>query len=293
MALPPSSPQPPGFPQHSGQQRNRRFLVACAFGGVVALVLVVISVAWFTSFGGEKAAAPPPPQVAAGPPPPAAQPFSPDLPESTTHSVIDAAPLDPGPPGETEGHVVHPRQEIGVYSAPGAPAFGRIGPEQIGPTWLPVIAEQPGWVQVLLPSKPNGSTGWLSTEALDRATTPYLVRVHLRSLSMELFTERRLLGEWTVGIGKTSHPTPPGRTFLLGSFSDNHQKYSPVILPLGTHSPTLDSFGGGPGTVAIHTWPTDDVFGTRSSDGCIRVPSDALDQLTEVPLGTLVLVDEQ
>lgn len=291
MALPPTSP-PPGSPQHAGQQRNRRFLIACAFGGVLALVLVVASVAWFTSFGA-KTAAPPPPHVAAAPPAPPALPFSPDLPESDTHATIDAAPLDPGPPDPTNGAVVHPRQEVGVYPAPGAPAFARIGPEQIGPTWLPVIAEQPGWVHVLLPSKPNGSSGWLPTGTLDRAVTPYLVRVHLRSLSMELFTERRLLGEWTVGIGKTAHPTPPGRTFLLGSFSDEHQDYSPVILPLGTHSPTLDSFGGGPGTVAIHTWPTDDVFGTRSSDGCIRVPPDALDQLTEVPLGTLVLVDEQ
>lgn len=289
MALPPTSPQPPGAPQNSGGKRNTRFLVACAFGGVIALVLVVASIAWISSIGTDNTAATQP----AVPPPPRAMPFSPDLPESSTYTVLDAAPQDPGPPDPTSGAVVHPRQEIGVYPAPGAPAFARVGPAEIGPTWLPVIAERPGWVQVLLPSKPNGSTGWLSTDALDRAITPYLIRVHLRSMSMELFSERRLLGQWTVGTGKTAHPTPPGRTFLLGSFSDRHQKYSPVILPLGTHSPTLDSFGGGPGTVAIHTWPTDDVFGTRSSDGCIRVPHDALDQLTEVPLGTLVLVDEQ
>jgi lipoprotein-anchoring transpeptidase ErfK/SrfK len=109
---------------------------------------------------------------------------------------------------------------------------------------------------------------------------------------MELFKGGQRLGDWTVGIGKQSAPTPVGRTFLLGSFSDAAQQYSPVILPLGTHSPTLDSFGGGPGTVAIHTWPTANVFGTRSSDGCIRVPKDALRQLTQVPLGTLVLIDE-
>jgi lipoprotein-anchoring transpeptidase ErfK/SrfK len=65
-----------------------------------------------------------------------------------------------------------------------------------------------------------------------------------------------------------------------------------VILPLGAHSPTLDSFGGGPGTVAIHTWPTPDVFGAATSDGCVRVPKDALDQITDVPLGTLVMIDE-
>lgn len=291
MAPPPTLPPRAPTPQpNPGQSRNRRFLVACAVGGVFALLLAVVSIAWFSSSGTDQTATPAP-HSAAGIPP--AQPFSADLPESTTHTVIDAAPLDSTPPEPTDGQVVHPRQEIGLYPAPGAPAFGRIGPEQIGPTWLPVIAEQPGWVQVLLPSKPNGSTAWIPSESLDRAVTPYLIRVHLRSLSMELFTEGRLLGEWTIGIGTTAHPTPPGRTFLLGSFSDDNQDYSPVILPLGTHSPTLDSFGGGPGTVAIHTWPTDDVFGTRSSDGCIRVPSDALDQLTEVPLGTLVLVDEQ
>jgi lipoprotein-anchoring transpeptidase ErfK/SrfK len=64
-----------------------------------------------------------------------------------------------------------------------------------------------------------------------------------------------------------------------------------VILPLGTHSDTLDTYGGGPGTVALHTWPDASVFGTAASHGCIRVPPDALDQLTQVPLGTLVLID--
>ena len=65
-----------------------------------------------------------------------------------------------------------------------------------------------------------------------------------------------------------------------------------MILPLGAHSPTLDTFGGGPGTVAIHTWPTDDVYGTESSDGCIRVPSARAGQLTGVPLGTLVMMTD-
>lgn len=265
----------------------------CTLAGVALLVAVGVGVALLVPSGTSGTAAS---SVPATPAVPVVAPRPVDLsvlPESTTYTTVDAAPPDPGPVAPTSGAVVHPRQELAVFTAPGGPALARIGPEQVGQTWLPVIAEQPGWVQVLLPSRPNGSTGWLPATGLDRAVTPYLVRVHLRSLSMELLNQGRLRGEWTIGIGKESAPTPPGRTFLLGSFSDRKQKYSPVILPLGTHSPTLDSFGGGPGTVAIHTWPTDDVFGTRSSDGCIRVPRDALDQLTEVPLGTLVLVDEQ
>ncbi|MGH3916370.1 MAG: L,D-transpeptidase [Pseudonocardiaceae bacterium] len=267
---------------------GRRFLVFATLAGVVVLVLALVGVALLSSSENNAD------NVDVAPPavPPAAVADVSVLPESTTHTTVEA-PLDPGPAVPTDGSVVHPRRQVPVFAAPDGPAIARIGSEQIGDTWLPVIDEQPGWVQVLLPSRPNGAAGWLQAGGLDRAVTPYLIRVHLRSFGMELFRDGALVDEWTIGIGKKSAPTPPGRTFLLGSFSDDKQRYSPVILPLGTHSPTLDSFGGGPGTVAIHTWPTDDVFGTRSSDGCIRVPPDALDQLTEVPLGTLVIVDDQ
>lgn len=282
--------QRPGSPR----LRDRPYLIACALAGALLVVLAILVVAFVVPSGvGEVGKAASPPPVATTTIPPAAVPSDPAaLPESTTYTIIDGAPLDPDPPVPTDGTVVHPRREIVVYAAPGGAPIARISPQQLGDTWLPVIAQQPGWVQVLLPSRPNNSAGWVTDDALDRAVTPYLIRVHLRSLSMELFRGERRLGEWKVGIGKKAAPTPTGRTFLLGSFTDPKQQYSPVILPLGAHSPTLDSFGGGPGTVAIHTWPTADVFGTRSSDGCIRVPPDALNKLIEVPLGTLVLIDE-
>jgi hypothetical protein len=70
--------------------------------------------------------------------------------------------------------VVHPRREIFVYDAPGGVAIARLRPHQLGDTWVPVIKQQPGWVRVLLPSKPDGSTGWVTDMALDRAYTPYL-----------------------------------------------------------------------------------------------------------------------
>lgn len=276
---------------------DRPYLIACAIGGV-ALVALVAVVAFVVSSGagGTQKALPPRGPVVAAPTitiPPAMPPADPaTLPQSSTYTVVNAAPLDLGPLAATDGVVVHPRREVVVYAAPGGAPIARLGPHQIGDTWLPAIAQQPGWVEVLLPSRPNASAGWLTETALDRATTPYLIQVHLRSFGMELFKGGQRLGNWTVGIGKDSAPTPAGRTFLLGSFSDTAQRYSSVILPLGTHSPTLDSFGGGPGTVAIHTWPTANVFGTRSSDGCIRVPKDALNQLTQVPLGTLVIIDE-
>ncbi|TCO50124.1 lipoprotein-anchoring transpeptidase ErfK/SrfK [Kribbella antiqua] len=215
------------------------------------------------------------------------------LSSSSTQTTISSAPLDPQPYAVTDGVVVHPRAESALYTAPDADAFAKIAPKQFGPTWLPVVQQTDGWVRVLLPSKPNRSTAWMRDEDLDRASSPYLIRVHTGSRTLELFEQGKRLGVWKAGVGARKTPTPPGRTFLLGSIIDNKRSASPIVLPLGAHSPTLDTFGGGPGTVAIHGWPRPDVFGAAISAGCVRVPKTALAHLQKVPLGTLVLIDSK
>ena len=212
---------------------------------------------------------------------------------STTKATIGRAPRDTEPLAATDGTVVHPKGTLPVYAAPDGRPFAKVTPTQMGETWLPVIDRRDGWVQVLLPSRPNGSTGWVKAASVEEARTPYLIRVHVGSRELELFEDGSLVGSWPVAVGAPETPTPTGRTFLLGSIVDANQSYSPVILPLGSHSDTLDSYGGGPGTVALHGWPDDSVFGTAVSHGCIRVPAEALDQLTQVPLGTLVIVDQE
>jgi hypothetical protein len=211
---------------------------------------------------------------------------------STTETTLRRAPKDPHPHQATSGIVVHPKRMLALRTSPGGPGFGKIGPRQFGETWLPVVDESRGWVQVLLPSRPNGSVGWLPAAQLQHRSTPYLIRVHVGSRTLELLLDGDSLGTWTVAVGKPGTPTPTGRTFLLGSILDSSQSSS-VILPLGSHSETLDTYGGGPGTVALHTWSDPSVFGTAASHGCIRVPRDALDLLTQVPLGTVVLVDDK
>ena len=212
---------------------------------------------------------------------------------SSTHTTITTAPLDADPFAATDGLVVHPRAQTALYSAPEGEPFAKIGPTQFGPTWLPVVGRSDGWVQVLLPSKPNRSTGWLRDDGLDRASSAYLIRVHTGSRTIELFQQGKSLGRWKAGVGAKNTPTPPGRTFLLGSIVDPKRSASPIVLPLGAHSPTLDTYGGGPGTVAIHGWPRPDVFGAAVSAGCVRVPKKALAHLQQVPLGTLVLIDSK
>ncbi|HWJ08219.1 MAG TPA: L,D-transpeptidase [Nocardioides sp.] len=213
------------------------------------------------------------------------------LPLTSTKARIEAAPQDPRPTKVPKGTVVHPKRMVAIYDEPDGTAFAKVGPKQFGDTWLPVITRNRDWVQVMLPSKPNGSTGWIRSSQLAEAHSRFLVMVHLGSRTLQLFEDNREVGSWSVAIGAPETPTPVGRTFVLGQIVDDKQPFSPVILPLGSHSDTLDTYGGGPGTVALHGWTDPTVFGEAVSHGCVRVPDDALELLRIVPIGTPVMVD--
>lgn len=213
------------------------------------------------------------------------------LPEATTHTNIARAPLDTATAAPS-GLLVHPIRTVPVYTGVAGEAIASLPVSQVGAkTWVPVVDQRAGWVQVLLPSRPNSATGWLYVDGLEFAQSAFLVLVDRAGFTMRVLREGREIGRWTVGIGKSTSPTPAGRTFVLSAITDPAQSFSPVILPLGMHSATHLSYGGGPGTVALHGWPTRDVFGSASSDGCIRVPDNALQILADsVPIGTPVLI---
>jgi lipoprotein-anchoring transpeptidase ErfK/SrfK len=215
------------------------------------------------------------------------------LPRATTFTTLRGAPQDPDPFAIESGLVTHPAVTQVVYARPGGPPVGALPPTELdNPTWVPVVQTQPGWERVLLPSRPNRSTGWIYSggSGLQAASSAYRVNVELTARKLTVYDSGRSLGSWTVAIGAPFTPTPTGRTFLLASLSPAQPAYSPLILPLGAHSATLDTFGGGPGTVALHGWPDKTVFGHAVSHGCVRVPAAALRVLSRIPLGSPVMI---
>lgn len=215
------------------------------------------------------------------------------LPMATTYATTPAAPRDLAPFAPETGIVVHPTTTQVIYTRPGGPAAAALPPTELGgPTWVPVVQSRPGWDRILLPSRPNRSTGWiyLGGGGLRTADTAYRVEINLAAYRLTILDAGRSLGTWTVAEGAAGTPTPAGRTFLLASLAPPHPTYSPLILPLGAHSNTLTSYGGGPGTVGLHGWPDPAVFGHAVSHGCVRVPTAALRALSRIPLGSPVMI---
>ncbi|MEO5875136.1 MAG: L,D-transpeptidase [Streptosporangiaceae bacterium] len=215
------------------------------------------------------------------------------LPRATTFATLRGAPADPMPFSFSDGHIVHPVEEQIVFASPdGAPLAVLPTTELKSPTWVPVIDTIPGWHRILLPSKPNRSTGWIRATpgGLQHARSTYRIHIELGIRRLSLLNHNSPARAWSVAVGATSTPTPTGRTYLLASLLPEHPTYSPRILPLGIHSASMDTYGGGPATVALHGWPDDTVFGRGASHGCVRVPAKALRALAGIPLGTPVLI---
>jgi lipoprotein-anchoring transpeptidase ErfK/SrfK len=215
------------------------------------------------------------------------------LPLATTFGTSPAAPRDPDPFKPETGVVLHPTMKEAVYVRPGGPPAAALPATELGsPTWVPVVQSQPGWDRVLLPTRPNRSTGWiyLKGAGLVTAYSAYQVEINLAAYRLTILDAGHSLGSWTVAIGAPGTPTPTGRTFLLASVAPVPATYSPLILPLGMHSDTLTTFGGGPGTVGLHGWPDPAVFGHAVSHGCVRVPAATLRVLSRIPLGSSVMI---
>jgi lipoprotein-anchoring transpeptidase ErfK/SrfK len=269
-----------------------------SLGAVAASATAVVLAALVAGCGGSQPSSAPP-SFAASPaasfptPRPVTAAELTQLPQATTYGHLKGAATDPQPFAAGSGLVVHPREPWVVYASPGGPPVAVLPSTEMGsPTWVPVVQSQQGWDMVLLPSRPDRSVGWVPTEngALETAHSPYQIRVNTTARRITLLKDGSSLGSWPVAVGAPGTPTPPGRTFVLASLVPAQPTYSWLILPTGTHSNSLETYGGGPGTVGLHTWPDSSVFGHAVSHGCVRVPAAGLRMLSHVPLGSLVMI---
>jgi lipoprotein-anchoring transpeptidase ErfK/SrfK len=140
---------------------------------------------------------------------------------------------------------------------------------------LLVRKEKGDWLQVQLPTRPNGSRAWIERDAavLQRVHTAIDVNLTTRTLTL---TERgdEVLTTPVV-IGTSVNPTPQGLAYITDVIPTNNDRgaYGPFAMALSTHSETLTEFAGGDGQVAIHGTNRPDLMGQAASHGCIRVPN--------------------
>jgi lipoprotein-anchoring transpeptidase ErfK/SrfK len=191
---------------------------------------------------------------------------------------------------------------VAVYDAPGA-AEPRL---RLGNPWLVDPADAstavpqvflvqdrstPGWVEVLLPVRPNGSTGWVRRADVTLAPTTYRIKVELGARRVTVTDAAIVTYQGPVAVGAAATPTPTGDYYLrvLLRAPDPDTAYGPYAYGLSSHSDVLETFNGGDGEIGIHGNDDASVLGTDVTHGCVRMDNDAITALAgQLPLGTPV-----
>jgi lipoprotein-anchoring transpeptidase ErfK/SrfK len=156
-----------------------------------------------------------------------------------------------------------------------------------------VTGQRPGWVQVLLPVRPNGSTGWIPAAQLQLRQTSYRIVVSLSRHQITVTNANDVVYQGPVAIGTADTPTPTGSFYLrvLIRAVNPNTVYGPYAYGLSSHSDALDTFNGGDAEIGIHGNDDASVLGKNVTHGCIRMDNAAITMLaTGLPLGTPVRV---
>jgi len=190
--------------------------------------------------------------------------------------------------------------DAAVSSVPvyGSPAVGTVlwniaGTNSVGQREAFLVRNQaPGWYQVEVPAKPNGSLGWIQASSVTTRVDPYYIKVDQSQYHLELYRDGQLQGTFSVAVGAPSTPTPNGSFFVWAAQDWNAAPYAVGIFALSGFSPVLDNWPGG-GRAGIHGWRDTSVMGTQASHGCVRMtPSDFARLIHTVPLGTPVDIQQ-
>jgi len=171
---------------------------------------------------------------------------------------------------------------------------------QVGPTTklgskttLLALDVKSDWVEVALPVRPNGSTGWLKKSDVQLRTSTRAITVDRATKKLVLSDNGEPILTTQVAIGSPQNPTPAGSFYVtdLLDTGNGNGAYGPFAFGLSGHSDTLSEFGGGDGQLGIHGTNEPDSIGQAVSHGCVRVPNDIVKQLVGlVPLGTPVTI---
>ncbi|MFP7760463.1 L,D-transpeptidase [Marisediminicola sp. LYQ85] len=178
---------------------------------------------------------------------------------------------------------------VRVLDAPDGEIASRLDhPNTAGAPLTFLIKEHEGdWLEVYLPTRPNGVTGWISARGMDIEELPYRLDVSTDDNELDLYEADELVATYSVATGTGGTPTPHGTFYLTELLAPTNDGYGPFAYGLSAFSEVLSEFGGGPGQIGLHGTNDTASIGQAVSHGCIRLANDDITELAEMlPLGT-------
>ena len=147
---------------------------------------------------------------------------------------------------------------------------------------------------VYLPTRPNGSSGWILRSQVRVYRDAYRVKIDLRAHRLAVWRDGAAVLRAPVGVGRAVTPTPAGTYYVVSRIRpyDPGSVYGAFAFGLSAHSNVYARFGfGGDGRIGLHGTNDPSGVGHDVSHGCIRMTNRAIVRLSQLlPLGTPVAI---
>lgn len=197
-------------------------------------------------------------------------------------------------------YAVDARGLVRVYRRPGAGAFARFG--SLNANGVPTVFAglqavmgarcRAAWYRVLVPMKPNGTTGYVRARSVNLRVVRSTIVIDLSARRLTVYDRGRVAFATTTAIGAPGTPTPLGRFYINQRFRepDPNGPYGWAAIGISAFSEVLTGWPQG-GPVAIHGTNRPGLLGLPVSNGCIRVSNEAIQRIWRLaPTGTPVLI---
>ena len=213
--------------------------------------------------------------------------------------TTDLATAAPAPSGPPEFLIATISAKTPYRSSPGGPVVGSLPATNPygAPMVMAVVGQEgdftTGWLNLELPVRPNGSTGWIPASSASLTETTFQVSVSLAARTLTVTDGGKVVLTTSVAIGGPKTPTPPDHTYLWELIQPDNQNgpYGPYVFGLGEFSDAYSVFNGGDAQIGIHGQNEPWSIGHNVSHGCVRTPNDVMSRLAGLlPLGTPVTI---
>jgi hypothetical protein len=145
------------------------------------------------------------------------------------------------------------------------------------------------WIEVSLPERPNGRTGWVQASALGPLHVVGGRLVVSRSqFRATLYDEAgHVIWSAPIGIGRSSLATPAGQFYVREKLrAIGSPIYGPYAIGTSAYAPTLSEWPGG-GIIGIHGTDQPQLIPGDPSHGCVRMRNSDITRLWHlIAIGT-------
>lgn len=223
--------------------------------------------------------------------------------KKTTKTTVKKAPtINPCPTGTntTVAAMINTKYNatIKVYTEPDdtkQPQFYlAVGSEFAGAGVFTVNRTEGAWLNVNVPQRPNGVTGWIKSSEVHTYQHSYYMRLQLATRLLSVCNAGRVIQQEKVGVGVSRTPTPIGLFYtvdLIKPKGGPNGAYGPYAFGLSGFSETIFDFAGGDGRLGLHGTNKPALLGTPASSGCIRLSNVAITKLAKtLPLGVPIQI---